>query len=83
MLKEHLIPVAKKLREQAVNMEKEEEEFHAETRRVQHRKDSGEVEIEIQEVRSSLEHSIYYLVKLLNCEMKQHSNSTIQRMYML
>lgn len=54
MLKEHLIPVAMKLREQALDMEKEEEEYHVEMRRIQHRKDSGEVEIAIQEVGSSL-----------------------------
>jgi len=51
MLKEHFLPVARKLREQALNMRKEEEEFHAETRRLQHRKESGDVESEIQEVR--------------------------------
>ena len=51
MLKEHILPVAEKLREQSVEMEKEEEEFIIEMRRMQHqRKDSGEVEMEIQEV---------------------------------
>ena len=50
MMKEHFLPVARKLREQTLNMRKEEEEFHAETRRLQHRKESGEVESEIQEV---------------------------------
>ena len=50
-MKEHFLPVARKLREQSLNMRKEEEEFHAETRRLQHRKESGEVESEIQEVR--------------------------------
>jgi len=52
MMKVHFLPVARKLREQALNMRKEEEEFHAETRRLQHRKESGEVESEIQEVRA-------------------------------
>ena len=50
MMKEHFLPVARKLREQSLNMRKEEEEFHAETRRLQHRKEGGEVESEIQEV---------------------------------
>jgi len=50
MLKEHLLPVAIKLREQALNMEKEEEEYHAEVRRMAHRKDGGEVEMDVQEV---------------------------------
>jgi hypothetical protein len=50
MLKEHLLPVAYKLRENAKKMEKEEEEFHAEMRRTSHRKDQGEMEYEIQEV---------------------------------
>ena len=50
MLKEHILPVAKQLREQAINMEKEEEEFIMEMRRMQHRKDGGEVEMDIQEV---------------------------------
>jgi len=54
MMKEHFLPVARKLREQSLNMRKEEEEFHAETRRLQHRKESGEVESEIQEVRNAL-----------------------------
>jgi len=50
MMKVHFMPVAKKLREQSLNMRKEEEEFYAEMRRLQHRKESGEVESEIQEV---------------------------------
>jgi len=54
MMKEHFLPVARKLREQALNMRKEEEEFHAETRRLQHRKEGGEVESEIQEVRAAV-----------------------------
>ena len=53
MMKEHFLPVARKLREQSLNMRKEEEEFHAETRRLQHRKEGGEVESEIQEVRTT------------------------------
>ena len=52
MMKEHFLPVARKLREQSLNMRKEEEEFHAETRRHQQRKESGEVESDIQEVSS-------------------------------
>jgi len=51
MMKVHFLPVARKLREQSLNMRKEEEEFYAEMRRLQHRKESGEVESEIQEVR--------------------------------
>ena len=50
MMKEHFLPVARKLREQALNMRKEEEEFHSETRRRQHLKEGGEVESDIQEV---------------------------------
>lgn len=71
MLKEHLIPVAMKLREQALDMEKEEEEYHIEMRRVQHRKDSGEVEIAIQEVCTSFPRHIetrrVFVVNSLDC----------------
>jgi len=51
MMKIHFLPVARKLREQSLNMRKEEEEFYAEMRRLQHRKESGEVESEISEVK--------------------------------
>ena len=50
MLKDHILPVAIKVREQAINLEKEEEEYMIEMRRMQHRKDCGEVESEVQEV---------------------------------
>lgn len=47
MLKEHILPVAVKIREQARNLEKEEEEYLAEVRRMQHKKDGGEIESEV------------------------------------
>uniref|UniRef100_X1Z8I7 Ryanodine receptor n=1 Tax=Capitella teleta TaxID=283909 RepID=X1Z8I7_CAPTE len=65
MLKEHLLPVAYKLRENAKKMEKEEEEFHAEMRRLAHRNDQGDMECEVQEVFQILVRDIYAFYPLV------------------
>jgi hypothetical protein len=65
MLKEHLLPVAIKLREQAATMEKEEEEYQAEVRRMLHRKDGGEVETDVQEHFQILVRDMYAFYPLL------------------
>jgi ryanodine receptor 2 len=79
MMREHFIPVAKKLREQALNMEKEEEEYHLEMRRMQHqRKDSGEVEIEIQEHYQILVRDMYAFYPLLIKYVDLHRSSWLK-----
>ena len=50
MLKDHLLPVAYKLKENARKMEREEEEFHAEMKRQSHLRDQGDLETEVLEV---------------------------------
>jgi len=76
MLREHILPVALKLKEQAANMEKEEEEYLMEIRRMQHRKDSGEIESEVQEVCSYKRFHFAMLIAWLCFLCESYAKST-------